>query len=571
MKRRTIDEMRQTARQRGGKCLSTAIVNTSTKLHWECKEGHQWWQTPNNVIHNKSWCIICAGKKQYTIDEMRELAKSKGGKCLSKEYKNANTKLLWQCGQGHKWKTTPSQIINAGSWCPYCAGVTKCTIEEMKKLAKTKGGNCLSTEYINSKTKLLWECIDGHQWPAKPNVIKTGSWCPYCQWNINEEKCRYLLEYLLKVTFPRNRTLLAGFELDGYSEELNLAFEYNGIQHFEYVKFFHSGKRSLKKIQRQDDLKEKLCREKGIKLLLIPDFAVEINGGLIKWISDGLKNLNITLRRKSEKFSFDDFPKNLSALNKLNEIALQKGGKCLSTEYINNGTKLLWECKEGHIWKSTPANVKSGKWCRKCSGYEKKTIKDMREFAKSKEGKCLSKHYLNQYTILLWECKQGHRWKSKSIHMINGNHWCPECAGVKKGTIEQMHRIAKDRNGKCLSKEYTNQRTPLEWECKEGHHWWATPNDIKHSGYWCSECSGRKKLTIELMQTLATSKGGKCLSTEYINSMTKLLWQCKEGHKWRATPSKIKNAGQWCPDCYRDNRHNGQTKKRIKRTVANKT
>ena len=550
----TIKVIQKIAKERGGKCLSSKYINTRTKLQWECKEGHRWWQTPSNVISNKSWCIICAGKKKYTIDEMQDLAKSKGGICLSKEYKNANTKLHWECRKGHKWKTTPSNIINAGRWCPKCGGFAKPTIEGMQELARQKSGQCLSKQYSHSKSKLLWQCADGHQWNAKPNVIKTGSWCPYCQWNINEEKCRYILEYLLKVTFPRNRTLLTGFELDGYSEEFNLAFLNNGVQHFEYVNFFHSGKRSLEEIQRMDSLKEKLCREKGIKLLLIPDFAVEIKYGLVGWILNELKRLNIIPKRNPDDISFADFPKNLSALKRLNEIARKKGGKCLSTEYINNNTKLWWECKEGHKWQATPGSIKTGTWCRKCSGYAKKTIEEMRKFAESRGGKCLSDRYQNAYTVLLWECKRGHRWESKSSHIIHNNSWCPECAGVKKGTIEQIHRIAKDRNGKCLSKEYINQRTHLEWECEKGHRWWATPHDIKLSGYWCYECSGRKKLTIELMQTLADSKSGKCISTEYINSMTKLLWQCKQGHRWWTTPSKIKNARQWCPKCYKNGR-----------------
>ncbi|MCP4898302.1 MAG: hypothetical protein GY906_15115, partial [bacterium] len=40
------------------------------------------------------------------------------------------------------------------------------------------GGKCLSDTYINTHTKLLWECKQGHQWEAKPSNIKSGRWCP---------------------------------------------------------------------------------------------------------------------------------------------------------------------------------------------------------------------------------------------------------------------------------------------------------------------------------------------------------------------------------------------------------
>ena len=55
----------------------------------------------------------------------------------------------------------------------------------MNEIAKERGGKCLSTEYINSHDKLLWECEYGHTWWAKPYLVKnTNTWCPEC----NESK-----------------------------------------------------------------------------------------------------------------------------------------------------------------------------------------------------------------------------------------------------------------------------------------------------------------------------------------------------------------------------------------------
>ena len=61
----------------------------------------------------------------------------------------------------------------------------------------------------------------------------------------------------------------------------------------------------------------------------------------------------------------------------------------------------------------------------------------------------------------------------------------------------------------------------------------------------------RKKLTIELMQQIARDRGGKCLSKEYINARTHLEWMCAEGHRWKATPDSVKNKSAWCEKCYR--------------------
>jgi len=56
----------------------------------------------------------------------------------------------------------------------------KVTIEEMQEIAKERKGKCLSSKYIDSKTKLKWKCEKGHTWETLPTIVKRGSWCPIC-------------------------------------------------------------------------------------------------------------------------------------------------------------------------------------------------------------------------------------------------------------------------------------------------------------------------------------------------------------------------------------------------------
>ena len=44
----------------------------------------------------------------------------------------------------------------------------------------------------------------------------------------------------------------------------------------------------------------------------------------------------------------------------MQEIALHRGGTCLSTQFITVMTKLKWRCKERHQWEALPNNVKRG-------------------------------------------------------------------------------------------------------------------------------------------------------------------------------------------------------------------
>ena len=117
--------------------------------------------------------------KKLTIEEMQKIAEERGGKCLSSTYVISHRKLLWECAEGHQWEAIPNSI-KIGSWCPHCAGIAKATIEEMRSIAEEHGGKCLSSTYVTTYRKLLWECAEGHQWEAIPKNVKRGSWCPKC-------------------------------------------------------------------------------------------------------------------------------------------------------------------------------------------------------------------------------------------------------------------------------------------------------------------------------------------------------------------------------------------------------
>lgn len=43
---------------------------------------------------------------------MHLLAKSKGGKCLSTEYKTNKIPLTWMCSKRHTWEASPDNVKN---------------------------------------------------------------------------------------------------------------------------------------------------------------------------------------------------------------------------------------------------------------------------------------------------------------------------------------------------------------------------------------------------------------------------------------------------------------------------
>src|SRR6266498_4576124 len=86
-----------------------------------------------------------------------------------------------------------------------------------------------------------------------------------------------------------------------------------------------------------------------------------------------------------------------------------------------------------------------------------------------------------------------------------------------KLSLDDAIRIAKSLEGKCLSEEYINSKTLMLWECNKKHQWTAQFNSIKHHHTWCPYCAKKKKLDISVSQELAHAKNGKCISEKYIN------------------------------------------------------
>ncbi len=110
-----------------------------------------------------------------------------------------------------------------------------------------------------------------------------------------------------------------------------------------------------------------------------------------------------------------------------------------------------------------------------------------------------------------------------------------------------VHKVAADRGGKFLSAEYVSSKTKSLWQCGEGHQWMASPNAIQR-GYWCAQCAGVAKKSMDDMCALAATKGGKFLSPEYKGMNNKHTWSCASGHEWVSVPSAIRK-GSWCPHC----------------------
>lgn len=230
-------------------------------------------------------------------------------------------------------------------------------------------------------------------------------------------------------------------------------------------------------------------------------------------------------------------------------IAAERHGKCLAMTYVACNFKLEWECAVGHRWQMRFDNVLGGSWCPECHVRKTKySIISAIDIAKKNGGECLTADYVDINATLVCRCKNGHEWNTNLKNMLEG-HWCRQCVrDLSKMSIEDARKVAEERGGKCLSSIYDNAQAKLKWECEKGHMWEA-PYDRVSRGGWCLQCrfDGQRN-GIDFAKQLAANYGGVCLAEEYVDAKTKIKWKCKEGHEWLATASNIV-AKHWCKKC----------------------
>ena len=270
--------------EKNGKCLSKSYKGNDEPIYWQCSEGHKWKATPHN-IRKGTWCPICAGNLLLSIEEMQKIAKERGGRCLSQTYKKAHGKLLWECSKGHQWEATPAMIRN-GTWCPVCAGTIRLTIEEMQKIAEKRGGRCISPIYEGGHSKILWECSEGHQWESTPASVKCGTWCPVCAGNV-----KLSVEEMQKLAEERGGRCLSHVYKNSNSK---LLWECSKGHQWEATP--------------ANTKKGRWCPKCGIE---------------------------------------SSSAKRRSSIEEMQKLAEERGGRCLSPAYKGGHLKLLWECSKG--------------------------------------------------------------------------------------------------------------------------------------------------------------------------------------------------------------------------------
>ena len=133
-------------------------------------------------------------------------------------------------------------------------------------------------KYTGNENDIECKCLKcNRNWTQTANNLKRGNGCPYCKESKGEKEVRRILEKY-EIQFNEQHTFddckyIKKLRFDFYIEKYNIAIEYQGIQHYEPVRF-----RGSKNIDenlefeenvKRDKIKKDYCKKNNIKLLCI--------------------------------------------------------------------------------------------------------------------------------------------------------------------------------------------------------------------------------------------------------------------------------------------------------------
>nr|QQV29495.1 hypothetical protein K-LCC10_0240 [Kaumoebavirus] len=268
------------------------LENVSAK----CKKcEHEWSANPHSMLRKDqpSGCPKCSGKLRKTFEMFVEDVKEVHGDIFEFEresYHSTQKRVNAACKKcDYKWSPFAQHFLrrDVPSGCSKCAGNARKTPQEIIEMSRERHGGTYEyrEESITTTSKKMTVVCKQHGdfYQTPSDHIHGGYGCPSCKTK-NEAKIKKIMETMFEESFPKGRydflyweTTNKNLELDGYCEELGIAFEYNGQQHYKFVEMWHKTEDKLEDQKARDRFREKKCQEEGISLVVIPYWLTELD------------------------------------------------------------------------------------------------------------------------------------------------------------------------------------------------------------------------------------------------------------------------------------------------------
>lgn len=431
---------------------------------------------------------------------------------LSAFCENKHEKIFRSNDVGHTLKYNCSHCKRGDNYDTICT------------LFKNRGYTMITSREEYNSERVRAQCKDGHDFSIVPSRARAGFGCPNCHQSRGEMLCKFVFEQLTGCLFDKIRHPLIvrkqkPLELDGYNRELNIAFEYNGEQHYQELWCKHS----FEEIQLNDAFKMAKCVELNISLLVIP-YTVNVND-IPKFIHDWLviKNPAI-IKMTPDKIDLSGIAMN-SYTERIEEFVKEHKLVWKAGRPVKSDSMLTFVCSKGHEYTKTYSLLirartscpicavggtveeklnRTEKTCTQCN-----VIKPLEQFY-------TASNHIDGYDIYCKPCR--------NAFTVNNQRKVRTEQCVKEGkevplTLEQVRERNATRTEKPCNKCGVVKPKTKQYFC-------LNKDSIDGFNFRCRACSNNGKepkkpnLTLEEKQRLTEKPCNKCKVVKPIDEFT---------------------------------------------------
>ncbi len=446
--------------------------------------------------------------------------------------------------------------------------------------------------------KVWWICKHNHEWQATVGSrVNNGTGCPKC--SLQTSRIEIAIYSEVKALFD---TVLWQEKIDGYEcdiliKDKNIGIEVDGV-------YWHNRRPEV------DSIKQKLFENKGILLFRLREEGLPLLSErdiTFKWSDNSFPIIRLLITQilkfailaKEDRLKLEKYVSDQKLINEklyreivsflpappveqsfaairpdlAKEWAFDLNAPLLPEHFRPASNKIVWwRCPQGHTWKTTLNNRSSQNNCcpacpkpyssRATSEWNLASINPQlaSEWNFEKNENIRPEDLTPKSKIKVWwRCNKGHEWKTSLSSRSKGTG-CPYCYGRFASETNNLAKLYPEVISEwdvVLNKELNpSDFTPhvnkkVWWRCSENHTWQATIYNRTKNKSGCPDCAQKKsrKYSIEYFQDYANKYGGRCLSTEYLSSRSKIKMICKNGHEWESRADNFIYEQTWCKLC----------------------
>ena len=269
----------------------------------ECRCGNKVRVPSGSLLSGNTRSCGCLGPDMLSKTSLKDLTGQVFGRLvvLKRDLTRGRkpTKWLCRCRCGSTTSVLSRSLLDSATKSCGCLHREMVSNYFFKDLTGEKFGKLEVLRYIKHNGLVRWvcRCECGNETSVNGGSLTSGNTrsCGCSRGFISEGNLKRNVKKnfgnMFSIYTNCRPAFLKGLEYDIYIPDLNLAIEYNGIQHYKYNTYFHKNKQEFKEQKKRDLRKKRLSDKNGINLLIIKYKDQHVEEDVTELIIDYMEDL----------------------------------------------------------------------------------------------------------------------------------------------------------------------------------------------------------------------------------------------------------------------------------------